>query len=693
MHERLQAPPPAAPQADTDGDAVLTGAGSPAIQLFRSTPRWLKLFAAPKIIIVLLVFSVSLCLGTLIYVQHANSSIVNRDMQTAVELSEIAARFDHEDGSLYRLMVDEAANGRSLTVAERVRRIRRKLTRIAEDLHADERLLSPADQHRTAQVVSEINKYNDAVEVVSSMLELDFATSVAMLRPFRENADRVLHEVKDIAAAGIKDAHRHADDAAWRTRLLVAFVAVAVLIVAFLSYLWLALASQRGIQLRQEILRRSEAEREALILARTDVLTGLANRRVFGTELSDAIEAAGSDRSGLAIFLIDLDGFKEANDVHGHAAGDAVLKTVADRLRSLFGHGNVIARLGGDEFAVLLRSSNQADTITSLAADAGRSLHDPVTWRGNNILVGASIGISRFPADGSLADALLHAADIAMYHAKRNRKGSVCLFTPAMEAERLERRRLEEELRIGISLGEIRPFYQPIVRFADSELCGFEILARWQHPRLGLLGPASFVKLAESTGQITAITKLLLRQACIDARHLPDNLRLAINISPMQLEEPGLAESLIDIIHAEGIDPTRIEIEITEDAIMDDVVSAERVITTFRNSGLSIALDDFGTGYSSLSNLRRLKFDKIKIDQSFVSTLHNSAESQKLVEAIIGLARSFEMKVTAEGIEDASTATLLARRGCTQGQGYFFGKPTAFEEVRRLIGNADSQAA
>lgn len=649
--------------------------------------------AGPKAVIVLLVLAVTLCLGTLIYVQHANSLIVDHDMQTAVSLSEIAARFDHEDGNLYRLLVDASATGRAADSSRRLEDIRYRIGRISADLTKQRETLDPQNGHRAAQVIAELSKYGEAVAVVSSMLEVDFAASVAMLRPFRANADRVLAEIKAIAASGIADAHHHAEAAAWRTRWLVAFVTTAVLIVAALSYVWLALAAERGVQLRAEIKRRSEAEREALLLARTDPLTGLVNRREFGSTLEGAIEASSAAGCGFSIVLIDLDGFKDANDTHGHAAGDTVLKTVAHRLHGICGADSTIARLGGDEFAILVPDEKGISTGIALAHQASDILRQPLAWRSNMITVGASVGVSRFPDDGIAAGDLLHAADIAMYEAKRGSKGGVCLFSRSMEAERLERRRLEQELRDGISRDEVKPYYQPLIRFSDNDLCGFEILARWQHPRLGLLPPDTFIRLADSTGQITAMTKSILRQACIDARQIPGHLRLALNISPSQFEEPGLAETLIEIIHAEGVSPSRFEIEITEDAVMDDIVAAERVLNIFRESGISVALDDFGTGYSSLSNLRRLRFDKIKIDRSFVQTLSTSIESEKLVDAIISLALSFGMKVTAEGIEDPAAAAMLSQKGCTQGQGYFFGKPASFDEVVDLFSLSAAVAA
>ncbi len=682
--------------ASTDDGADLRGAAGTAIRFAASLLNLLpfsRVVAGPKAVIVLLVLAVSLCLGTLIYVQHANSAIVNRDMDIAVSLSEIAARFDHEDGNLYRLMVDEAASGRSSGGEERLVRISDRIKRISADLVAEQRILSPDDRARAANVVTELAKYREAVDVMSSMLEIDFATSVGMLRPFRANADHVLVAIKGMAKSGMDDAHRHAEEAAWRTRLLVALVTAAVLIVAALSYAWLALAAKRGTQLRAEIIRRGLAEQEALLLARTDALTGLVNRRVFVGDIESAIGAARESSGRLSVILTDLDSFKDANDTHGHAAGDTVLKAVAHRLRHVFGPDSTIARLGGDEFAILVPQDQTSSDVMALAQQASIALHEPLAWRGNMIKVGASIGVSRFPEDGAEPDDLLHAADIAMYEAKRDRVRRVCLFAPAMELDRLERRRMEQDLRIGIARGEIRPFYQPIIRLADGQVYGFEVLARWYHPRLGLLAPDRFIRIAETTGQITDMTKSILRQACADLGRMPAQMRIAVNISPMQLEEPNLAEALIEIIHDARVAPSRIEIEVTEDAVLDDIAAAETVLNAFRRSGISIALDDFGTGYSSLSHLRRLKFDKIKIDQSFVASMHESVESAKLIDAIVALAVNFGMEVTAEGIEDARTARLLAQRGCTQGQGYFFGKPTAFAQALAVISRSERDAA
>ena len=632
--------------------------------------------ARPKLIVILLVSAVSLCLSMLVYVQRETSGIINRDMQTAVSLSEIAARFDREDGEVYRLMAEIAVSRHTMAVPQRIKTIQQRLRQIDSDLVDQRDLLSPEEQIRVDAVSIEIRKYADAVGVVGTMLEIDSATSATMLRPFRDNAEKVLRDVRAIAASAIADAHFHARDAARRIWLLASLVTLAVLGVALLCYTWLSVASERGRQLRDEIARRSEAEQEALTLARIDSLTGLVNRRVFENEMETALADNPLAHETVTIMLLDLDGFKGANDVFGHAAGDATLVAVANILREACRIEDVIARLGGDEFAILMKGETAREDAQNIASRLCTAIGEPIDWQGHQISIGASIGIARYPEDGQTPDALLHCADLAMYQVKQSDKGDFRLFTPDMEADRSQRSQLEDELRHGIENGEVVPFYQPIVSFPDQILSGYEVLARWKHPRLGLVAPDTFIPLAERSRQMLQLTIAVLRQACTFARTLPRGQRLAFNVSPSQLLNPSLADSLLAVMREEGVDPAHFEIEITEDAVMDDVEAVKRVLDTFRANGLTIALDDFGTGYSSLSHLRRLRFDRIKIDRTFVSNLDTSRENAKLVEAIIGMAQMFDMKVTAEGVEDDQTALLLASKGCTNGQGYHFGRPS-----------------
>lgn len=444
-----------------------------------------------------------------------------------------------------------------------------------------------------------------------------------------------------------------------------------------LSLGWLAVACYRGIKLKREIGRRAEAETNAVRLSRTDALTGAANRGFFIDEVQRAIAAA----EPFVLWLIDLDDFKGVNDLHGHAAGDAVLRVTIDRVRATVGPSALISRFGGDEFAVLIRTGSLPVEPASLLEAACAGARDAVAWKGRALRTSVSVGAAAYPDDAATPHAILHAADIAMYRAKQERKGSFRFYDAAMEAERAEKLVREGELRSAIAEGQVQPFYQPIVGLDDGALRGFEVLARWHHPRLGTLPPGEFLPLADGIGLMTALTESLLRQACRHAALMPDGLQFAINVSPSQLKEPGLAERLVGIVEHAGISTRLIEIELTEDAIMDDGAAVRDVIAVFHRSGMSVALDDFGTGYSSLSNLRQVKFDRIKIDRSFVQNLLTSGESQKLVDAILGLAASFDMDVTAEGIESADVASMLSSKGCDQAQGFHFGGPMCFDDA------------
>ena len=628
-----------------------------------------RLAAAPGVILILFAITVAISLGALLYAQHTSSSIVQHDMRIVTSLSETAARFDHADGNLYRLMVDKAAGGAQVDIPRRSMEIKAQLAAIGAELRAIRPWLRPSDRKRTDQVLRSIGQYSEAVDVVSTMLDINFAASAGMLAPFRQNADQVIADVNAMGAAGIADARHHAALSAARTRWLVAVVATTMVLLAMLAVAWLAIASSRGLKLNKEMQLRQSAETNALKLARQDPLTNLVNRRVFVEEVERLI-ASGAP---FAVALIDLDDFKAVNDLYGHAAGDSVLREVAARLHLIEGDGITRARLGGDEFAALF-SGGSFDGLDTLVSNLAASLHRPIAWDGTDLHVGGSIGVSLFPSDATAVDTLLHAADVAMYDAKNASKGTLRFFDKAMELARLEHRRLEDELRIGIAAGEVRPFYQPIVRLTDRAICGFEILARWAHPRLGLLTPDKFIRLAEQTHQIDALTETVLHQACRDLHDFPDGTTLSLNISPRQLTDPDLASRLLAIIRAAGHSPERFEIELTEDAVMEDVDLIEQTLNVFRASGVSVALDDFGTGFSSLSNLQRLQFDRIKIDRSFVQD-GGSAESHKLVEAIINLALSFDMSVTAEGIETERMAQILSGKRCTLGQGYLFGRP------------------
>ena len=436
----------------------------------------------------------------------------------------------------------------------------------------------------------------------------------------------------------------------------------------------------RSLQMRREMAAREEAEAHAQALARHDTLTGLPNRRL----LNEAIRGAVRTGANHAILLVDLDRFKPVNDVHGHAAGDAVLCEAAERIKTALLHGGMVARLGGDEFAVLIRYGAKSDLMRT-AQQIIIALSAPFSWNSAEFEVGATIGLALLPEDGSEPDDLLRCADIAMYRGKREGRATYRFFEQAMDNELKARAALESELRVAIAKGEIKPHYQPLVSLQDKQLLGFEVLARWYHPQRGILSPDLFIPICEDAGLITELSYGLLRSACLDAAAWPPHLRLALNISPYQLRDRWLPERLLAILTETGFAPSRFEVEITETALAADLDAARTALTSLQNVGVSIALDDFGTGYSSLYHLRELRFDKIKIDRSFVQALNQNAESTKIVDAIINLGKSLGLLTTAEGIEDNENRDWLAQQGCSYGQGYLFGAPMPAKTIDGLL--------
>jgi diguanylate cyclase (GGDEF)-like protein len=424
------------------------------------------------------------------------------------------------------------------------------------------------------------------------------------------------------------------------------------------------------------------AQEQAQALARHDALTGLPNRRVFAAELEAAISAdAQADR--FSVLMVDLDRFKQINDLKGHAAGDAVLCEVADRLRRAVGHTDTVARLGGDEFAIIARQAGTTsipDTI-HFARRLLAELNRPIMLEGSATTVGASIGIAFWPGDAGDAEALLRAADIAMYRAKQDGRGTFSFFEQGMDDELRSQAALESDFRTAIRAGDIRPHYQPMMDLRDGGIYGFEVLARWHHPERGWVGPDDFIPIAERAGLISDLTTTILEQACRDAADWDEGLRLSLNVSPVQLKDPSLALRVMEILEREHFAPTRLEIEITESALVGDIEIAKQILTALQGIGIKISLDDFGTGYSSLYHLRQLKFDKVKIDRSFVQSI-DEGDSEKIVDAILGLAHSIGMPIVAEGIEDPGVRDRLMAKGCEFGQGFHFGRAMTAERAR-----------
>jgi diguanylate cyclase (GGDEF)-like protein/PAS domain S-box-containing protein len=428
---------------------------------------------------------------------------------------------------------------------------------------------------------------------------------------------------------------------------------------------------------------------EALIRhhAEHDALTGLANRRQFSAEIETAL--AHADRHGheCSILLIDLDRFKPVNDAYGHTVGDAVLCEIASRLQSVARKGDTVARLGGDEFAMICNSTkgNASDDARRLAVRLIAAIRRPIKVGDRSIEVGASVGIARCPSDGNSAEVLLQAADIAMYRGKHEGRGTYRFFEKRMDAEVRAQAALETDLRAAISQQQIEAYYQPLMALPEGKLTGFEILARWNHPTRGFVSPDSFIPLAEKIGLIGPLTFSLLRRAAHEARKWPAHLTISLNLSPTQLNDDMLPVEILKVITEAGLPAHRLEVEITENALVADVKAAKSILAAFRNLGIKVALDDFGTGYSSLHHLRELTFDRLKIDRSFVQLMTTDPESQKIVNAILGLAHSMGLPATAEGIESVEILDALNKGGCEIGQGYFFGKAIPAAEVDEMI--------
>jgi diguanylate cyclase (GGDEF)-like protein len=445
----------------------------------------------------------------------------------------------------------------------------------------------------------------------------------------------------------------------------------------------LILAIRRASDLAREMGKREVAEARALSLARHDPLTGLANRRVLHEDLPALLEEARKATTQCAVFMIDLDHFKPINDVYGHDTGDAVLVEVASRLQRAVGTG-LIARVGGDEFVLAILHEPGTDAPTRIAAQVIRTLTAPYDVGGRMLQLGASVGIARAPADATLGDDLLRVADVAMYDAKRAGKGTHRFFHADMDERLRERAVLEADLREAIAAGDIMPYFQPVISLADQRIVGFEALARWHHPTRGTIAPDDFIPLAEDLGLIDALSHRILRQGCIAARDWHSDTTLSINISPVQLKDSWLAARLLAILQETGFAPQRLIVEVTENAIIDDIEHAATVFASLQNVGIRIALDDFGKGYSSLSHLRQLKFNHLKIDSSFVRTM-DTVESRKIVSAVAGLGKALGMPVTAEGVETPEVADALRALGCEHAQGFLFGRPAPAIEAAHML--------
>jgi diguanylate cyclase (GGDEF)-like protein len=458
--------------------------------------------------------------------------------------------------------------------------------------------------------------------------------------------------------------------------------------VVFMAIGAIYFSARRYLEVRRGYDARLIAEKRLEALAQTDALTGLANRRQCYAAIKRRLGVPNGENSPFFVFMIDLDRFKPVNDAYGHTVGDQVLQQVAERLQGQLRPGDLVARLGGDEFAVVINAGAPDGDVSDVAARLLSALTEPFQVDQVVCRIGASLGIAACRATDETPDGLLHRADLALYRAKTEGRGTFCYFEDAMDARAQERTQMETQLRDAVRRGEIRPYYQPLICLRDGSVEGYEILARWVHPVRGVIFPDSFIEIAEDIDVIGEISLSLLEQACLDASQWPERTYLSFNLSPIQFRDPKLCEKILAVLSATGFSPDRLEIEITENALAHDIEVARAMLVTLKANGIRLAMDDFGTGYSSLQHLRTFPFDKLKIDRSFVMSMRECSESRKIIKAIIAMSRGLGLKTTAEGIESQADALKLTQMGCDTGQGYLFGRPEPMAIPSPKIGNA-----
>jgi len=443
-----------------------------------------------------------------------------------------------------------------------------------------------------------------------------------------------------------------------------------------------------------DLTEARRSQRHVTELARFDSLTKLANRFQMAEWLDKILNAPRVQSRNCAVFLLDLDRFKQVNDTMGHPAGDALLRQVADRLRIAVGNLGRVGRLGGDEFQVILPGHSPREKLAALAQRIIENLSQPYSIDGSRVTIGASIGIAVCPDDCATSEEIIRNADLALYAAKDGGRGRHHFYAEDLHSDAKERQQLEQDLRDAIAAGNLELFYQPQVRTTTEQITGFEALLRWKHPVHGYLSPAKFIPIAEDSGLVAAIGEWALRTACRDLASWPHNVRVAVNVSPLQFANPALPAIVTSAIASAGISASRLELEITESVFLNDDKATETMFAALKGVGVRLALDDFGTGYSSLGYLKKAPFDKIKIDQSFVrGATQKGSRNGAIITAIVSLAEALGMETTAEGVETLDELDLIRLLGCSHVQGYIYERPlTAHNAALQLERGLDVKA-
>jgi diguanylate cyclase (GGDEF)-like protein len=436
--------------------------------------------------------------------------------------------------------------------------------------------------------------------------------------------------------------------------------------------------------------RRNEARIAHMALH--DGLTDLPNRTLLNERLEHALALV---RPGeiVAIHLLDLDLFKNVNDTLGHAVGDKLLKAVTERLRALASEVDTIARMGGDEFAIVQTALAEPTDAAALAARIIEVIGQPYDVDGHHVMVGTSVGIAVGPADGAHADQLTRNADLALYRAKSEGRGTLRFFEAGMDVRMQARRELEQDLRIALAADQFELHYQPVLNLARNDITGVEALVRWRHPERGMIPPGEFIPLAEEIGLILPLGEWAIGEACRTAVTWPGSLRVAVNLSPVQFRNPGLVQVVVNALAESGLAPQRLELEITEGILLHDSKATLAMLFALREMGVRIAMDDFGTGYSSLSYLQTFPFDKIKIDRSFIKDITQATGSLNIVRAVAAMAKGLGMTTTAEGVETQAQLDAVKTEGCTEMQGFLLSRALPAPEIAKLLESADAQDA
>jgi diguanylate cyclase (GGDEF)-like protein len=447
-------------------------------------------------------------------------------------------------------------------------------------------------------------------------------------------------------------------------------------------------ANQR---LKVEIADREESQARSQYLAYHDSLTGLGNRLLFKEQLEEALKDVSVASHPLAVLFLDLDGFKAVNDTLGHSIGDLLLKSVATKLRDILPRTDRIARLGGDEFAILQISATQPGSSIALAEKIIEVVGQPNSIDGHDVTVGASVGIAVARPGDINTENFLKSADLAMYSAKSDGRGTYRMFDPEMDAIVQARRLLERDMRTALAQDGFRLFYQPLVNLQTKKVTAFEALMRWQHPERGMVPPSDFIPVAEEMGLIVQLGEWALRQACAEATEWPDGVCVSVNLSPLQFSKGNLVSSVMSALASAGLPASRLELEITESVLLEKSERNITILNQLRDLGVRISMDDFGTGYSSIGYLRSFPFDKIKIDQSFVRDLLVDEGSLAIVRAIAGLGVSFGMITTAEGVETEEQMRCLNLEGCIEVQGYLYSRPVPANEIVGVLASLDNR--